>query len=136
MSSSSPYFPYLSRKVNNFKIIINMSSRIVSIVVMLNHPDCNNSYCNLRPIWSWILPYWVNEMHCHIWHIWRTWHLSCLSVFCPSQSSLMRAEEQQKQMELPVGLWEDSGRARMVVWEEAGAMWWCAYIALWSYLLQ
>lgn len=31
---------------------------------------------------------------------------------CPSQPALMRAEEQQKQMELPVGLWEDSGRAR------------------------
>lgn len=55
-------------------------------------------------------------MHCHVWHICRAWHLSCLGVFlwywCPSQPSLMRAEEQQKQMELPVGLWEDSGTAR------------------------
>lgn len=55
-------------------------------------------------------------MHCHVWHICRAWHLSCLGVFfccwCPSQPSLMRAEEQQKQMELPVGWWEDSGTAR------------------------
>lgn len=47
----------------------------------------------------------------------------------------MRAEEQQKQMELPVGLWEDSGRARAAVWEEAGAMWLRAHTALWSFLL-
>ena len=32
--------------------------------------------------------------------------------WCPNQPSLMRVEEQQKQMELPVGLWEDSGTAR------------------------
>lgn len=32
--------------------------------------------------------------------------------WCPSQPSLMRAEEPQKQMELPVGPWEDSGAAR------------------------
>ena len=41
-----------------------------------------------------------------------------LQCYHPSQLLLMRAEEQQKQMELPVGLWEDSGRARTAVWEE------------------
>lgn len=39
----------------------------------------------------------------------------CFVVPLPSQSFLMRAEEQQKQMELPVGLWEHSGRARTTV---------------------
>ena len=60
----------------------------------------------------------------------------CVFQRCrPRQPFLMRADEQQKQMEWPVGLWEDSGRARTAVWEEASAMWWRARFALWSFLL-
>lgn len=58
-------------------------------------------------------------MHCYGRYIRRVWHLSCLGVFCgdavSASHSLMSAEKQQKQMELPVGLWEDSGRARTPV---------------------
>lgn len=60
-------------------------------------------------------------MRCHVWDNRRAWHLSCLGVFlhgCSlSQPSVMRAEKQQKQMEWPVGLWEDSGRAGTAVVE-------------------
>lgn len=57
--------------------------------------------------------------YCHVWRLRRALApvlSGCvLWCCCPSQSSLMRAEKQQKQMELPVGLWEDSGRARAMV---------------------
>lgn len=81
-----------------------------------NAPD--DGSCNLRLHSSWILPDWVNEMHCHVRHIHSLAPVLSGCVLrgcCLSQHSLMRAEKQQKQMELPVGLWEDSGRAGTAV---------------------
>ena len=40
----------------------------------------NDRFSNLGLISSWILPYWVNEMHCHLRHIRRAGHLACLGV--------------------------------------------------------
>lgn len=101
LPQSSPYF---------ISILFIPLLHCVAMNVSLTHQARNDHGCNLRLNWSWILPFWVNEMHSRAWLFFFfflqylalvppecVWH--CLR---PSQPFLLGAEEQRKQMELPV----------------------------------